>query len=144
MNYSITNEISSVLTNTLLRSTKGSRVIIETINLSRNYAQNEASVVPKRLVLQIPQCTGLISHNALFHIGNVSTFLSQNGALWDICLMHCGICAMGLMAAGVGRSMWITTSMRASSNGNIFRVTGHLCVFLDMRLNKWLSKQFVE
>ena len=39
--------------------------------------------------------------------------------------------------------------MTSSSNGNIFRVTGHLCreftrnfdVFLDLRLNKRLSKQ---
>ena len=45
--------------------------------------------------------------------------------------------------------------MMTSSNGNIFRVTGHLCgefptqrpvtrsfdVFFDLRLNKWLSKQ---
>ena len=26
----------------------------------------------------------------------VCTFLLQNGALWDVCLMHCGICEMGL------------------------------------------------
>ena len=25
------------------------------------------------------------------YIGGVRTFLSQSGALWDICLMHCGI-----------------------------------------------------
>ena len=25
------------------------------------------------------------------------TFLLQNGTLWDICLMHCGICEMGLL-----------------------------------------------
>ena len=29
---------------------------------------------------------------------HVCTFLSQNGALWDICLMHCGICKVGLLA----------------------------------------------
>ena len=48
-----------------------------------------------------------------------------------------------------------TSVMMTSSNGNIFRVTGHLCgefpaqrpvtrsfdVFFDLRLNKWLSKQ---
>ena len=54
-----------------------------------------------------------------------------------------------------------TRFMMTSSNGNIFRVAGHLCgefigpgefpaqrsvtrnfdVFLDLRLNKWLSKQ---
>ena len=27
---------------------------------------------------------------------NIYTFLLQNGALWDSCLMHCGICEMGL------------------------------------------------
>ena len=45
----------------------------------------------------------------------------------------------------------VTTRMMTSSNGNIFRVTGHLCgeftghrnfdVFFDLRLNKRLSKQ---
>ena len=28
---------------------------------------------------------------------NMCTFLLQNGALWDICLMHCGICTIGLL-----------------------------------------------
>ena len=28
----------------------------------------------------------------------------QNGALWDICLMHCGICEMGLLI-GIGLQM---------------------------------------
>ena len=27
----------------------------------------------------------------------VSTFLLENGALWDICPMHCGICEMDLI-----------------------------------------------
>ena len=27
----------------------------------------------------------------------VSTFLLQNGALWDMCLRHCGICEMGIL-----------------------------------------------
>ena len=31
------------------------------------------------------------------------TFLSQNGALWDIYLMHCGVCEMGvLIVCGTG------------------------------------------
>ena len=58
--------------------------------------------------------------------------------------------------------VWISVVMMASSNGNIFRVTGHLCgeftgdrwipltkasdaelwCFLDLRLNKRLSKQW--
>ena len=55
--------------------------------------------------------------------------------------------------------MCYSSSMMTSSNGTIFRITGHLCgeftgprttqrpgtrscdVFFDLRLNKWLSKQ---
>ena len=43
------------------------------------------------------------SHNApgpyptVHHFATeMCTFLLQNGALWDICPMHCGICEMGL------------------------------------------------
>ena len=43
------------------------------------------------------------SHNApvpyptIHHfVAEMCTFLLQKGALWDICLMHCGICEMGL------------------------------------------------
>ena len=40
-------------------------------------------------------------HNAPFCSRNVHvyTLLLQNGALWDICLMHCGICDMGLLSS---------------------------------------------
>ena len=58
-----------------------------------------------------------------------------------------------------GRRCYVTYHMMTSSNGNIFRVTGHLCgeftgprwiprtqrradVLFDMRLNKRLSKQW--
>ena len=62
-----------------------------------------------------PQCTGPISHNVPVHYptvhqtnipqctilqqkcAHVCTFLSQNGALWDACLMQCGIHEMGLL-----------------------------------------------
>ena len=48
--------------------------------------------------VQIPQCTSPISHNAPLCSRNVHTyvctFLLQNGALWDICPMHCGICGI--------------------------------------------------
>ena len=40
----------------------------------------------------IPQCTILWQECA-----HVCTFLLQNDALWDIYLMHCGICEMGLL-----------------------------------------------
>ena len=49
--------------------------------------------------LQIPQCTSPIWYPTMHHfvteMSHVCTFLLQNGALWDICLMHCGICEMG-------------------------------------------------
>ena len=31
-----------------------------------------------------------------YFVTEMCTFLLQNVALWDICLMHCGICEMGL------------------------------------------------
>ena len=47
-----------------------------------------------RPIIKIPQSTSPISHNATFCDRNVCTFLLQNGALWDICMMHCWICEM--------------------------------------------------
>ena len=65
--------------------------------------------------------------------------------------------AAGQYPASIYDVMWdiLTTCMMTSSNGNIFRVTGHLCgefpaqrpvtqsvdVFFDLRLNNRLSKQ---
>ena len=51
-----------------------------------------------RPVAQIPQCTSSISHYAPFFKRNVHmcVLVLQNGALWDISPMHCGICVMGL------------------------------------------------
>ena len=37
-----------------------------------------------------------ISHNASFCHRDVCTFLLQNGACEDICLMHCGMCEINL------------------------------------------------
>ena len=61
-------------------------------------------VVSNRPFAQIPQCTSSISHNAPFCNRNVHmcahflcTFLLQNGALCDNCMMHYGICKMGLL-----------------------------------------------
>ena len=47
----------------------------------------------------IPQCIRQIAHNTQFCYRNVHTlnFLLQNGALWDTELVHCGICATGLL-----------------------------------------------
>ena len=44
-------------------------------------------------VIQIQNCT--VPNPTMHHFvtyAHVCTFLLQNGALWDICLMHCGIC----------------------------------------------------
>ena len=48
---------------------------------------------------QIPQCIRQISHNAPLCNRNVHTctFLLQNGALWDMGLVYCGICVTGLL-----------------------------------------------
>ena len=47
----------------------------------------------KSSITQIPQCIRQITHNAPFS----NIFLWQNGALWDMGLVHFGICAMGLL-----------------------------------------------
>ena len=44
-------------------------------------------------ISQIPQCIRQITHNAPFS----NIFLLQNGALWDMGLVHWGVCAMGLL-----------------------------------------------
>ena len=38
----------------------------------------------------------LITHS--LHIDMTCVFLLQNGALWDICLMHSRLCEMGLLS----------------------------------------------
>ena len=51
----------------------------------------------QKTISQIPQCFGQISHIAWFCNINMHrcTCLLQNGALWDMGLMHYGICATG-------------------------------------------------
>ena len=39
------------------------------------------------------------------------TFLLQNGALWDICLMHHGICEMGLIRPSIDTSTLLVISV---------------------------------
>ena len=46
----------------------------------------------------IPQFTTLSQKCA-----HVCTFLLQNGALWYICMIHCGICEMGLLYSPMWR-----------------------------------------
>ena len=61
----------------------------------------------KRPVAQIPQCTSPISHNAPFYSRNVHMCAHSvpNGTLWDICLMHCGICTRSLRPPGTHVSL---------------------------------------
>ena len=49
-------------------------------------------------VPQIPQCTSTLSHYAPLcnKCAHVCAFLLKSGALWDLYLMHCEICEMGL------------------------------------------------
>ena len=49
------------------------------------------SLVKRAPVPQVPQCTSPVSHNATLY-----KFLFEYGALCDTCLMHCGMCDMGL------------------------------------------------
>ena len=57
-----------------------------------------------RPISQIPECICAISHNATFCNRNVHISVTKwciVANLWDICLMHCGICEMGLLEAGI-------------------------------------------
>ena len=47
-----------------------------------------------RPISQIPECTCSISHNASIQNRNVHLYV-MNGALWDMELMHSGICELG-------------------------------------------------
>ena len=69
------------------------------------------------------------SHNApvpyptVHHfVTEMCTFLLQNGTLWDICLMHCGICEMGLlqtMCNTWGSAVRQTKLIQVQSNINV-------------------------
>ena len=99
-----------------------------------------------RSVLQIPQCTSPISHNAPFCNRNVHvcTFLLQNDALWDICLMHCHIIIINYFTAlssqFVGKcqpfnpwKLWLLLKKQKYNS---------ICVQLDLKqkLSKWAMK----
>ena len=63
-------------------------------------------------VAEIQPCINPPSHNAPFWTETCTCmhiFLSQNGALWDICLVHWGIRAMGLLTVFYTRpsSVWV-------------------------------------
>ena len=64
------------------------------------------SCLDYRHIAQIPQCTSPISHNAPFCNRNVGPFLLHNDVLWDICLMLCGICVLGLLQVSLKLWSW--------------------------------------
>ena len=71
----------------------------------------------------IPRCTILQQKCA-----HVCTFLLQGRALWDICLMHCGICEMGLLGYQfpcvlVFEGLWIQVIQRPNQVGCGMRAT---------------------
>ena len=50
-------------------------------------------------ISQIPQC---IKYPTVHNFATeMCTFLLQNGALWDMGLVHCGICEMDLLSENV-------------------------------------------
>ena len=85
-----------------------------------------------RPVAQIPQCTSPISHNAPFCNRNVHTFLLENGALWDICLVHYGICEMGLLN--------ISGELRCNhTRFSVWIFIGKMCITMITFYSKWLT-----
>ena len=125
----------------------------------------KASVYSYTSVAQIPQCTNpttchFVTENlhrcAHFYYKTVH-FGRLTNALWDLRDEFIEMC-LGVQWAITPSIIFI---MMTSSNGNIFRATGHLCgeftgpgefpaqrpvtpsfdVFLDLRLNKRSSKQ---
>ena len=57
------------------------------------FSSLKSKIMNNSSISQIPQCIRQITHNAPFS----NIFLLQNGALWDMGLVYCGICAMGLL-----------------------------------------------
>ena len=91
-----------------------------------------------RPATQIPQCTSPMYHNSLLCNKNVHTcahFCYKGGALWYICLMHCGICEISLLVCKFRiHDPWMSLIVPPESTRhdditkwNNFRVTGLLC-----------------
>ena len=85
-----------------------------------------------------------MSHNAPFGNRNACTSLLRNCALWDICLMHSGICDMGLLDQDitysapydVTRPYWVN-SLRPGYNGRHFPDDIFKRIFLNE--NVWIA-----
>ena len=68
----------------------------------------------------VPQCTILSQKCA-----HMCTFLLQNDALWDICLMHCGICEMGPFCLGTSMTIFSLLYLRTESKMSFLRDYHH-------------------
>ena len=69
---------------------------------SMSTGQDNAAIgTANRSVTKFPQGVRQISHSAPF-VTEMCTYVDitvTDGALWDICLIYCGICEMGLLSA---------------------------------------------
>ena len=82
--------------------------------LLRSIPENELGCTnPKMHQWYIPQCTSPISHNAPLcnKCAHVLTFLLQTAAMWDICLMHYGICELGLLDPKIYLIVMVTNNI---------------------------------
>ena len=82
----------------------------------------------KSSIPQIPQCMRQKTHKAPFS----KIFLLQNGALWDMGLVHCGICAMGLLINQkfgqqiFGQQIWILRHKKILDREDLYHWYGDL------------------
>ena len=85
----------------------------------------------------VPQCISPTSHSAPYYGGGMhmcAHLCCGVVHLWDVCLVHCGICEMGLLpwanrSVCVGYSRWLTTHGRWT----IFLVFIYLhCIYLHL------------
>ena len=69
--------------------------LVHRVSSSRKAERCPPAVIRRRSpdIALIPQCTSpMIMHH---FATKICTYLLQNAVLWDICLMHCGICDIG-------------------------------------------------
>ena len=85
-----------------------------------------------------------IPHNALVPYPKMCIFLLQNGALWDICFMHCSICEITHYCAR-GKYPGHVNTLRLRQNGWHFTDDIPKCIFLNENLgiSTQISLKFV-
>ena len=81
-----------------------------------------------------------VLYPAMHHFATeMCTFLEQNGVLWDICLMHCGICKMDLLLCSmtyhdIGMCYEKTWLLQSGFQINGFQISVYLisiCLLFD-------------